>query len=29
MEDVDWTDVAQGKDTCWALVNAVMYHRVS
>jgi len=28
MEDMDWIDVAQGKDRWWALVNAVMNHRV-
>ena len=26
---VDWIDLTQNKDRCWALVNAVMNLRVS
>jgi hypothetical protein len=29
MEDMDWIDVAQGKDRCLTLVNVVMNLRVS
>jgi hypothetical protein len=28
MDGVDWIDLAQARDKCWALVNTVMNFRV-
>ena len=29
MGDIDWIDLAQDRDRCWAVVNAVMNLRIS